>query len=37
MDPNHTHDERLSIKSVDAPEGLLPVSKSAQSAWKTKN
>jgi hypothetical protein len=32
-----SHDERLSIKAVDAPEGMLLVSKSAQSAWKMKN
>jgi hypothetical protein len=32
-----SHDERLSIKAVDAPEGMLLVSKSAQSAWKPKN
>jgi hypothetical protein len=32
-----SHDERLSIKAVDAPEGMLLVSKSAQSVWKMKN
>ena len=32
-----SHDERLSIRAVDAPEGMLLVSKSAQSAWKPKN
>src|SRR5580704_12891429 len=31
-----SHDERLSIKAVDAPEGMLLVSKSSLSAWKTK-
>ncbi|HTB91213.1 MAG TPA: hypothetical protein VK728_00180 [Candidatus Sulfotelmatobacter sp.] len=32
-----SHDERLSIKAVDAAEGILLVSKSVPSNWKMKN
>lgn len=31
-----SHEERLSIKAVDAAEGMLMVSKAAQSSWKVK-
>jgi hypothetical protein len=31
-----SHDERLNIKTVDAADGMLMMSKSAQSSWKVK-